>query len=172
VYQAFLSNPVNLVDRLGLWQVTIGGGLGFGFKLTFGSNYGVRNVGLDFGYALGGMLAVQPTRSKPDSTTKGFATKFGVIAEADAKAGKANVSGKLSVTTTADTCDSYKTSVTVGAGATIPKTPVDLGGELEFGVKGSQSAGTMEPFLDPSVNPPEIAVGAMVLGGVTAGVSW
>ena len=69
LYAYVSNNPANAVDPLGLWQITIGGGEGAGFMITFGNNGGTGsgwrslfngqwNLGGDVGVGLGGFVNV------------------------------------------------------------------------------------------------------------------
>jgi RHS repeat-associated protein len=40
LYRYIENNPVEIVDPLGLWQITVGGGAGLGFLISFGNNGG------------------------------------------------------------------------------------------------------------------------------------
>ena len=59
-YSYVRNNPVNRKDPLGLWQVDIGGGIGLGAELTFGSNNGQWNFGLYTGYGFGFFGSLDP----------------------------------------------------------------------------------------------------------------
>jgi RHS repeat-associated protein len=69
-YSYVTNNPVNRKDPLGLWQLTIGGGLGLGGMLTFGNNSGQFNFGL---YTGGG----EGLFTKLDMSDSGGCHKFG-----------------------------------------------------------------------------------------------
>ena len=45
LYGYVSNSPVNYMDSIGLWQVTIGGGAGVGGYITFGYNSGQTNFG-------------------------------------------------------------------------------------------------------------------------------
>ena len=45
LYDYVTDNPNNMIDQLGLWQVTIGAGLAYAGLITFGDNSGQWNVG-------------------------------------------------------------------------------------------------------------------------------
>jgi hypothetical protein len=62
-YRYVGNNPVKHRDPLGLWQVTIGGGLGLGAQLTFGNNGGQYNFGLSSGVGEGAYFNLDPTDS-------------------------------------------------------------------------------------------------------------
>ena len=59
-YRYVANSPVSRKDPLGLWQVTIGGGLGLGARLTFGSNNGQWNFGLATGVGEGFFFDYDP----------------------------------------------------------------------------------------------------------------
>jgi hypothetical protein len=62
-YRYVGNNPVKRNDPLGLWQVTIGGGLLLGAQLTFGNNSGQYNFGLCSGVGEGAYVHLDPTDS-------------------------------------------------------------------------------------------------------------
>jgi len=62
-YRYVRNNPVKRKDPLGLYQVTIGGGLGLGAQLTFGNNGGQYNFGLSSGVGEGAYFNLDPTDS-------------------------------------------------------------------------------------------------------------
>src|SRR5579859_1208402 len=59
-YRYVANNPVSRKDPLGLWQFTIGGGMGLGAELTFGMNNGQWNFGLGSGVGQGLFLEYDP----------------------------------------------------------------------------------------------------------------
>jgi len=59
-YRYVANSPVSRKDPLGLWQVTIGGGMGLGAELTFGMNNGQWNFGLGSGVSQGLFLEYDP----------------------------------------------------------------------------------------------------------------
>ncbi len=62
-YRYVGNDPVKRKDPLGLYQVTIGGGLGLGAQLTFGNNGGQYNFGLSSGVGEGAYFNLDPTDS-------------------------------------------------------------------------------------------------------------
>jgi len=54
------SNPIGSIDSRGLWQVTVGGGWGYGGAVTFGVNGGQTNFGAYFGVGYGISVDVDP----------------------------------------------------------------------------------------------------------------
>jgi RHS repeat-associated protein len=62
-YRYVGNNPVKHRDPLGLWQLTVGGGLLLGAQLTFGNNGGQYNFGLSSGVGDGGYFHVDPMDS-------------------------------------------------------------------------------------------------------------
>ena len=59
---AYVGNdPLNQIDPLGLWQVTISGGLEIGGAVTFGYNSGQWNVGAWGGVGVGFAVRVNPS---------------------------------------------------------------------------------------------------------------
>ncbi len=79
-YRYVGNNPIRRKDPLGLWQVTIGGGLGLGAQLTFGNNNGQWNFGLASGGGEGFFVDYDPTSS-------GGCHKFGAGGETRAHGG-------------------------------------------------------------------------------------
>ncbi len=68
---AYVNNdPLNQIDPLGLWQVTISGGLEIGGAVTFGYNSGQWNVGAWGGVGVG--FAVRVNLSDAGLQTSGF----------------------------------------------------------------------------------------------------
>lgn len=59
-YRYVANSSVNRKDPFGLWQVTIGGGIGLGARLTFGSNNGQWNFGIASGVGTGFFADVDP----------------------------------------------------------------------------------------------------------------
>jgi RHS repeat-associated protein len=65
---AYIGNdPINGVDPLGLWQVSVGGGYGIAGKLTFGRNNGQWNFGGGAGFGLGFFADFTPSNSDPNA---------------------------------------------------------------------------------------------------------
>jgi len=61
LYRYVGNSPLMRKDPLGLWQLTIGGGLGLGALLTFGNNSGQWNFGLYAGLGLDAFADFDPT---------------------------------------------------------------------------------------------------------------
>jgi RHS repeat-associated protein len=60
LYMYVGSDPIGSIDSRGLWQVTVGGGWGFGAAVTFGVNGGQYNFGTYFGFGQGLSLDIDP----------------------------------------------------------------------------------------------------------------
>ena len=59
---AYVDNgPIDGIDPLGLWEVTITAADGFGGQLSFGYNNGHANVGVSGGVGLGGGIQIDPS---------------------------------------------------------------------------------------------------------------
>jgi hypothetical protein len=57
------NEPINSKDPRGLWQVTVGGGWGYGGAITFGVNGGQANFGAYFGFGTGISWDYDPNNS-------------------------------------------------------------------------------------------------------------
>jgi RHS repeat-associated protein len=78
-YPYVANNPVKRKDPLGLWQLTIGGGVGLGGLITIGHNGGQWNFGLYSGGGVGVFGRYDPTDS-------GGCRKFGAYGAATVQA--------------------------------------------------------------------------------------
>ena len=79
-YRYVANNPVKKRDPRGLWQVTVGGGLGLGALATFGNNNGQFNFGLYTGLGLG-------LYGDFDPASTGGCNKFGASGGVEAHGG-------------------------------------------------------------------------------------
>ena len=87
LYAYAAGNPVFFTDPLGLWQITVAGGVGYAGRLTFGSNSGRTNLGFAFGYGVGLMAEVIFDDDPVSFTSHGFAANIGLEASGVAKLG-------------------------------------------------------------------------------------
>ena len=69
LYGYVLNDPVNSIDPLGLWQITIGGGWGIAGYVTFGKNDEHWNLGGGIGFGLGLGGSYNPDKSDPNTPT-------------------------------------------------------------------------------------------------------
>lgn len=71
------NNPINRIDPTGLWQITVGGGLGGGLLITIGNNSGQWNFGAYGGTGTGLFASLDPN----DSGCHTSGTVFGIRGE-------------------------------------------------------------------------------------------
>ena len=133
------GQPFNAIDPLGLWQFTIGGGLGFGAEVTFGNNGGSGpwwvqplNGQWNLGAYFGGGAGLSGSLVLANSGCTEKAGTMGIIGAFDFKAGavSGDISGELDTSGTV--------SVEGGAGA----GPVEMKGTLSTNGKSVQASAT------------------------------
>jgi RHS repeat-associated protein len=113
-YVAFGNNPVNFVDPLGLWELSIGVADAFGIQFTIGKNTktGMWNWQCLFGYGFGAAYKYVPSYfdechgAGKDLKTTGITVGLGFAASAGVgRSANAGIEG--AITTTFDNYDNY-----------------------------------------------------------------
>ena len=144
------NDPINNVDPLGLWQVTIVGGAGYGGELTFGHNSNQWNVGVFGGVAEGAAFDFNPANLSAGAS----GLNGSIISGSELRVGKA-------------------ASVALGISVPVlsPSEPLEY--EI-MASRGSVSTGVsiaLEPDGETTSFAPQISTGvgeaAYFLGGLT-----
>jgi RHS repeat-associated protein len=171
------NNPIDVVDPLGLWQITIGGGWGIAGEISFGYNSGRANISGTIGVGGGLAGSFNPNDSGP-SGMQGPSTTEGLIAKGDLDLGFVSLNGEAGVTTESDGCHHFHDKAYLQGGANLnavePGYPPFGGVSGEIGVQqsGTDNGGISSRGTYAQSNGINYSAGALVLAGAKVGVSW
>jgi RHS repeat-associated protein len=165
------NDPLNLIDPLGLWQVTIGGGYGYAALITFGHNNGQWNASAIVGVGIGGTLGFNPN-DNTQGHLSGDAVHLGVAARAAVGVPDLlEATGGFSVTGEANKCGDYWWGTTVD-GELGDVFLGNVSGSAWFGGTGNVEQGTMHPSIGASGNKWGWSISGLAIVGGTAGLTW
>ncbi len=171
------NNPIDFVDPLGLWQVTIGGGWGIAGEISFGYNSGRANISGTIGVGGGLAGSYNPNDSGP-SNMQGPSTTEGLVAKGDLDLGFVSLNGEAGVTTESDGCHHFHDKAYLVGGANLnavePGYPPFGGWSGEIGVQqsGTDNGGIQSRGTYAQSNGVNYSAGVLALAGAKVGVSW
>jgi hypothetical protein len=171
------NNPIDFVDPLGLWQVTIGGGWGIAGEISFGYNSGRANISGTIGVGGGLAGSFNPNDSGP-SNMQGPSTTEGLVAKGDLDLGFVSLNGEAGVTTESDGCHHFHDKAYLVGGANLnavePGYPPFGGWSGEIGVQqsGTDNGGIQSRGTYAQSNGVNYSAGVLALAGAKVGVSW
>jgi hypothetical protein len=176
----FVGNkPISSIDPLGLWQFSIGAGLGVGGIINLGHNSGRWSIMAEVGWADGFKVELNRNDTGP-SPMHGSTPRLGVGISGEIKAGRL-LRGDVGINeyVEGDTCDKWhiRGSLQGKGGLKVPFTEA----KTEFGgAVGTEMSGTgpskgwsvQEAHFYAEREGLSVGAGAMVFGGAILGVSW
>jgi len=170
------NNPVNAVDPLGLWQFSVGGGLGYAAQLSVGHNGGRWNASLGLGVGIGLKAELDPHDNPKDLECDGLGVNIGIQAMADFNlAGM--VSGGLGakLETSADMGGNHQTGLSgtaeIGIGLPRSDLSVGIGGTGTINIQGNTKTGNLDSFTDYQTSG-KYGLGGNIFAGANWGLSW
>lgn len=173
LYDYANGDPINAIDPLGLWSVTISAAYGYGGSLTIGNNGGRWSVE----YTIGVGLALKGTINPHDSGSnemRGVSYKAGFDITADGRLGPFGAGVGGGVTAEVDYCKNFEVKEYVKGSVELPSKnlTVGLGGEAGFKQIGNYGISRVEssPYAERAFT--EWGVGGSVIYGFKGGVSW
>lgn len=171
-YTFCANNPVMLRDPSGLWEFTIGAGLGFAGRISFGKNNGRWNIKFGLGYGIGLSGSFAPEDADPQFASDGLAARIGLEVSGEARVWGLDLSGGLQAHTASDECGNVENRLGGFGSVRVPGTTVKVGGPADVVIRGNLNRGSIDAFGEVQRAPVTIGLGGMVFGGVTGGVAW